>query len=170
MKGFLTPERLTPALLAGAFGGLVVWFFGASLWWAVPIGAVVAAVVLAWRAMPALEEPRWPSRAPEHAIGGRDDVQLLGWAIAGKNGRVQPRAVDRARALAAERLAPYGLGLDAASDRDRVVALLGEHCYATLHARDVMRMPAQRDLLACLDALDALRPDPSNDRAPSRGK
>jgi hypothetical protein len=156
MNALWSRKNLAPAIVVGLFIGAAIWYAGASPWWAVVIGLVAAAVVLVWRALPKLEEPLWPRRAPETAIGGRDDVQLLGWAVAGKRGRVQPRAIDRARAVAQARLDRRGLDLDAASDRDRVVALIGEQSYRTLHAANVASMPTQSALLSCLDALDRL--------------
>jgi hypothetical protein len=151
-----TRAHLAPAIAVGILAGGAVWYFGASPWWAAPVGVVAAALVFVWRALPKLEEPLWPNRLPETAIGGRDDVQLLGWAIAGKHGRVQPRAIDRARTLAGERLRRRRLDLDDPADRERVVALIGERAYETLHAANVANMPSQRDFLACLDALDRL--------------
>lgn len=156
MSALWSSKNLAPAIVVGVLIGAAVWYAGASPWWAVVIGLVAAAVVLVWRSLPKLEEPLWPNRAPETAIGGRDDVQLLGWAVAGKRGRVQPRAIDRVRAIAQVRLEPRGLDLDAASDRDRIVALIGEPNYRTLHAANVASMPTQSALLACLDALDRL--------------
>ncbi|MCL2515042.1 MAG: hypothetical protein FWD85_07420 [Microbacteriaceae bacterium] len=158
MRRLWTGSRLAPAIIVGLLAGGAVWYFGASPWWAAPVGIVAAAGVFVWRALPHIEDPVWPSRLPETAVGARDDVQLLGWAIAGRRGRVQPRAVDRVRHLAAQRLERHRLDLDAASDRDRVVALIGEPAYLTLHASNVATMPSQRELLACLDALDRLDP------------
>jgi len=149
------PVRLAGPIVVGVLIGGGVWFFGAALWWAVAFALLAAALTYGWRALPQLETPIWPQRAPETSVGGRDDVQVLGWAFAGKRGKVQSRAVDRARAIARDRLSFYGLDLDEESDRDRVIALLGRRTYATLHT-NVTNMPSQSALLACLDALDAL--------------
>ena len=149
--------HLAAPIVVGVLVGAGIWFFDGSPWWAVAIAVLAAAFTLGWRALPRLEEPLWPKRAPETSVGGRDDVQVLGWAFTGKRGRVQARAVDRARAVARGRLAFYRLDLDAASDRDRVIALIGGRPYATLHS-NVTNMPTQGALLACLDALDRLGP------------
>lgn len=148
-------RRLAAPIVTGVIVGLALWYFGASPWWAIAVALLTAALVFGWRALPQLESPIWPQRAPETNAGGRDDVQVLGWAFAGKRGRVQSRAVDRARAIARTRLAFYGLDLDEVSDRERVIALIGKRAYATLHS-NVATMPSQNALLACLDALDRL--------------
>lgn len=158
----MTPRRrirLTAPIVVGVLVGFAVWYFGGSPWWATAFALLTAALILGWRAMPELEAPIWPPRAPETNVGGRDDVQVLGWAFAGKRGRVQSRAVERARAIARDRLSFYGLDLDAESDRERVVALIGRRPYATLHT-NVANMPSQGALLACLDALEGLTAHP----------
>jgi hypothetical protein len=147
--------RITAPIVVGVLIGLALWYFGTSVWWAIAVALLTAALVFGWRAMPQLEEPIWPQRAPDTNAGGRDDVQVLGWAFAGKHGRVQARAVDRTRAIARDRLSFYGLDLDEASDRERVIALIGAKPYATLHS-NVANMPSQSALLRCLDALDRL--------------
>lgn len=147
--------RLTGPIVLGLLVGLGVWYFNGALWWAAALALLTAAFAVGWRAMPNLEGPIWPQRPPEANVGGRDEVQVLGWAFAGKRGKVQPRAVDRARAVARSRLALYGLDLDAASDREQIVSLIGKRPYATLHT-NVATMPSQNALLGCIDALDAL--------------
>jgi hypothetical protein len=153
MRPFTRSHVLAPSLAAGAIAGGGVWYFGASPWWAVAIGVVVAAAVALWRALPRLDEPIWPKRVPETTAGARDDVHVLGWAVADLKGRVQPRALERVRGIARGRLAQRGLDLDAASDRSRVEGLIGARAYATLHS-NVSNMPSQAALLATLDALD----------------
>ncbi|MFC4244652.1 hypothetical protein ACFOYW_14860 [Gryllotalpicola reticulitermitis] len=155
MRGLPQGVRLTAPIVVGVLAGAVSWYLGAALWWAVAFALLAAALTLGWRALPHIEGPIWPQRAPQKDVGGRDDVQVLGWALTGKRGRVQSRAVDRARTVARERLSFYGLDLDEASDRDRVIALIGARPYATLHS-NVANMPSQRAMLSCLDALDAL--------------
>ena len=142
-----------PAVLVGVIAGGAIWYFGAAVWWAFAIGLITAALVALWRGAPALEEPIWPKHRPEPAPGSRDDVHVLGWAVADLHGRVQQRALHRVRGIAGDRLAQRGLDLDAASDRSEIEALIGKRAYATLHA-NVASMPSQSALLACLDALD----------------
>jgi hypothetical protein len=155
MRALATSRVLVPTLLVGFVIGGIVWFLGAPLWWGVASGLVAAAAIALWRAMPRLEEPVWSRRLPEAVPGSRDDVLVLGWAIADLRGHVQPRALERVRAVARERLAQRGLDLDAASDRGEIEALLGKRAYAALHS-SISNMPGQTALLACLDALDRL--------------
>jgi hypothetical protein len=147
--------RVAAPIVVGAVVGLGLWYFGTSVWWAAAVALLAAALVFGWRSLPQLEEGAWPPRAPETNVGARDDVQVLGWAFAGKRGRVHARALERARSIARDRLSFYGLDLDEASDRERVVALIGARPYATLHS-NVASTPSQSALLACLDALDRL--------------
>ncbi|GAA4172749.1 hypothetical protein GCM10022287_14150 [Gryllotalpicola koreensis] len=147
---------LGPAVAVGVIVGVAVWFFGASPWWAVALALVGAAAIALWRAMPGLEEPIWPKREPETGPGARDDVHVLGWAVADLRGHVQLRALDRVRAVARDRLAQRGLDLDAESDRAAIESLLGTRAYRTLHS-NVSSMPSQSALLACLDALDRVK-------------
>lgn len=155
MRELVRSEVLGPSLLGGIVIGVATWFFGASPWWGVAVGVVVAAAIAMWRALPDLEEPIWPKRVPETAPGVRDDVHVLGWAIADLKGRVQPRALEKVRVVARGRLSPRGLDLDAASDRAGIEALIGSRAYATLHS-NVSSMPTQAALLATLDALDRI--------------
>lgn len=146
---------IAPAILVGVVAGAAIWFFGAGAWWGCAVGAIAAALVALWRAAPALEEPLWPKHRPEAAAGSRDDVHVLGWAVADLHGHVQQRAYSRVREVARDRLTPLGLDLDAASDRTEIEARIGKRAYATLHA-NVSSMPSQSALLACLDALDGI--------------
>jgi len=139
----------------GLLAGAAMWVIGASAWFAALLGAAVLGTVVVWRSLPQLEEPIWPKHETVRGLGARDDVLVLGWAAAGRRGRVQSRAVQKARAIAAERLARRGLDLDEASDRDPVVALIGAQAYGVLHST-VSSMPSQGALLSCLDALERL--------------
>jgi len=156
MRALAWGRVVVPAALVGVLAAGLAWFFGAVGWWAAAAGLVAAAAIAVWRAAPRLEEPVWPKREPESSPGARDDVHVLGWAISDLRGHVQPRALDRVRAVARDRLAPRGLQLDAASDRDAVEAVIGTRAYATLHS-NVASMPSQAALLACLDALEQLK-------------
>jgi hypothetical protein len=147
---------LAPAVVVAVLVGAVVWYFGAPVPWSVAAALVAGAVIALWRAAPTLEQPIWPKRDPESAPGARDDVLVLGWAVADLRGHVQLRAYDRVRTVARDRLAQRGLDLDAASDAPEIEALIGRRAYATLHS-NVARMPSQAALLACLDALDQLK-------------
>jgi hypothetical protein len=145
-----------PAVAVGVIVGGAIWFFGGSPWWAVALALVAAAVIALWRAMPGLEEPVWPKREAETGPGARDDVHVLGWAVADLRGHVQQRALDRVRSVARDRLAQRGLDLDAESDRAAIESLIGARAYRTLHS-NVSSMPSQSALLACLDALDRVK-------------
>jgi hypothetical protein len=153
MRGLTRGRVLGPAIVGGAVAGLAVWYFGAPVWWGIAIALVVAAAIVLWRGHPGLEQPIWPKRTPETVPGARDDVQVLGWAVADLRGHVQPRALERVRGVARGRLAQRGLDLDKASDRPHIEALIGARAYATLHS-NVSNMPSQAALLASLDALD----------------
>ncbi|AYG04886.1 hypothetical protein [Gryllotalpicola protaetiae] len=155
MSALVRGRVLGPAVLVGVIAGAAIWFFGAGPWWGFTIGMVAAALVAVWRAAPSLEEPIWPKHRPEPADGSRDDVHVLGWAVADLHGHVQQRAFHRVREVARNRLAQRGLDLDAASDRSEIEALIGKRAYATLHA-NVSSMPSQSAVLACLDALDGI--------------
>ncbi|GAA4154996.1 hypothetical protein GCM10022286_03370 [Gryllotalpicola daejeonensis] len=153
MKKLLSLRVLAPSVALGVIAGVVLWFVGAPGWWAVATGLVAAAAIALWRGHPSLEEPIWGKLTGERGRGARDDVQVLGWAVADLRGHIQPRALERVRGVARDRLAQRGLDLDAASDRPAIEALIGRRAYATLHS-DVAHMPSQAALLASLDALD----------------
>jgi len=156
VSALLRGRVLAPAIVVGVLVGAVVWFFGAQVAWSIAAALVAAAVIALWRAAPTLEEPIWPKRDPETAPGARDDVLVLGWAVADLRGHVQLRAYERVRAVARDRLAQRGLDLDQASDARDVEALIGKRAYATLHS-NVSHMPSQAALLGCLDALDQMK-------------
>ncbi|WP_033209126.1 hypothetical protein [Gryllotalpicola ginsengisoli] len=155
MRGVLTRGRIAGAAVVGVLVGVGAWYFGAEWGYGVLVGAAAAAGVAAWAAAPQPEHPIWPRPEATMPPGGRDDVLMLSWVLTARRGRVQLRAVQRVRGIAAERLARRGLELDAASDRPAVVALLGERAYATLHST-VNDTITQTALLGCIDAVDAL--------------
>jgi hypothetical protein len=156
VRALARPRVLAPAIVVAVIAAAGLWFFGAQLSWSLGAGLVAGAATALWRVRPRLEEPIWPKRAPEAVPGARDDVVVLGWAVADLRGHVQPRAFERVRAVARDRLAQRGLDLDAASDAREVEALVGKRVYATLHS-NVAHMPNQAALLACLDALERMK-------------
>lgn len=148
-------QLIAAASLTAIVVGPLCWLQGAELWLAIAIAVVASAIVVLCCALPRLQAPAWRLPAPEAAPGAREDVQLLGLVVSTLGGRAQPKALERVRAVAHDRLLPHALDLDSPADRDRVVALIGDPAYVTLHSK-VTHMPTQDELLACLDALDRI--------------
>jgi hypothetical protein len=146
------------ALVAAVLVAALCWYFGADLWHSVLLGGVITTVGSISLAGTPARDPSvtgWRDRPSSSRQGARSEVAELSWSLrTNYAGRVDIRAVLRARQLARRRLAPYQVDLNDPADRPRVEALIGTRAYAVLVRRE--RRPTLRSLVHCLDALDAL--------------
>jgi hypothetical protein len=160
------PERRVTilALIAAVLVAAICWYFGTDVWHAVLLGSVLTTVGLiilvgtAERDLGAgdrdLGTTSWQGGPRPNRDGARSEVAELSWSLRTSYGRVDSRAVSRARQLARHRLALHQLDLNEPGNRAAVEGLIGRSAYAVLVRRE--RRPSLRSLLHCLDALDAL--------------
>jgi phage shock protein PspC (stress-responsive transcriptional regulator) len=156
------PLRIRLLLLPAAAGVLagLAWYIGMDLWHACVIAAVVLALGLLWLTVPDSPPGVWPREESAKDEGTRHDVTRLSWSLRTRRGRVRADALTRIRLLSAGRLAPYGIDMDDAHDRDALVRLIGERAYRTLRPTP-QRLPYFHDIERCLDALSGLVPPDS---------
>jgi hypothetical protein len=163
MAGFLRAlnRRATiRILLTALLIATVCWYFGADVWHSILIGG--ALTTLGSIGSIANDEPDfgntgWQSDRPANRHGARRDVAQLSWSLQGSYGRVGSAAVQHAKRLARQRLAPYQLDLLEPADRPGIEQMIGHRAYAVL-VRGERRPPFLRSFIHCLDALDALDP------------
>jgi hypothetical protein len=163
MAGFLqalnrraTIRILLTALLIAA----VCWYFGADVWHSILIGGALGTlglIGLIANDEPDLANTSWRSDNRSNPQGARRDVVQLSWSLQGSYGRVGSGAVQHAKRLARQRLAPYQLDLLDPADRPGIEQMIGHRAYAVL-VRGERRPPFLRSFVHCLDALDALDP------------
>jgi hypothetical protein len=162
-RGFLGLVRLPPrrvtiwAVIVAVLVAAVCWYFGADLWHSVLLGSVLTTVgLITMVGTPdrAIANTDWRGDAGTNRVGSRGEVAELSWSLRTSYGRVDNKAVSRARQLARRRLALRQLDLNDPADRPAIEALIGRSTYAILVTRE--RRPLLRSLLHCLDALDAL--------------
>ncbi|MCB7137505.1 hypothetical protein [Cellulosimicrobium marinum] len=139
---------------------------GASPAHAAGYGAVVLSAVWLWYGNGYTGDATWPRLPAPQRHGARRDVSDLGWAILGKDGRVNDRAARRTVALVDHQLARHGLRTDAAAPDAvaRLTPLLGAHAARTLHtfAQGGDR-PTPHDLETWIDAVDRLATTPPDE-------
>ena len=160
------PERRVTmlALIVAALVAAVCWYFGADAWHSVLLGSVLTTVGLislvgtAERDLGAADRDvgttAWRGGPRPNRDGARSEVAELSWSLRTSYGRVDNRAVSRARQLARHRLAVHQIDLNDPGDRGAVEGLIGRSAYAVLVRSE--RRPSLRSLLHCLDALDSL--------------
>lgn len=125
-------RRAWPAIAAAgavALAGGVVMLDALS---AVAVGLAVAGVGLVLQRLGAADEPWRGELAPPERQGERREAMELTWALAGRDGRVGPRALRQVQGIAAHRLRRHGLSLESADDEAAVRALVGRRALATL--------------------------------------
>jgi hypothetical protein len=148
------------ALIVVVVVAAVCWYFGADVWHSVLLGGVLTTVgVISLVGIPARDPSvtEWRAAPSHNREGARGEVAELSWSLrTSYGGRVDIRAVSRARQIARRRLALHQLDLNDPADRPGVEALIGSSAYAVLVRRE--RRPTLRSLLHCLDALDTLSP------------
>ncbi len=147
------------ALMAAVIA-LVCWYFGASAWHAIALGA---AITVAWLAADAAAsaagggEPAWRPLRRGSADGARRDVDSLAWSLRGGLGGVGLAAERELRQVARHRLALEGLDLGDPAQRGAIERRIGASAYRALTRRRWGRLRLA-SLARVLDALDALNP------------
>ncbi len=148
------PVAVVALVVAGLTRVLLLDWIGA-----VTIGLGVAVLgLVVQRLDPAGEPWRWLPERPPRA-GERREALLLTWALAGRDGRVGPRALQRVQQVGAHRLARHGLDLASPADTAALRALIGPRALATLRcAREPW--PRLGDIDRTVAALDRIGPGP----------
>lgn len=147
----------------------------------VPHAAVLVVLVVAASLVAAQphRDDGWPRPPAEDRPGGRKDLSELAWAAFNRDGLVTERVLQRARRIAARRLATRGIlwdgrldgGLagwgrderDAAEHHERAAGLLGAELLAAL---STARAVTPRTLESWFHALDRLGEAPDTQGAP----
>ncbi len=164
---FLPPRRVRTIVMLSlsVVTAAICWYVGMDVAHAIAIAMVIAAVGFTWIAVPEHALPEWAEEELRTADGVRFDVMRLSWMLRSRGRTIQTGGLRRAREIAKERVARFGLDLDDPADRTGIESLIGQGAYATLWPT-ADRMPRLNELVRCLDALDRL--DPSASARPAR--
>jgi hypothetical protein len=151
----------------------ICWYLGANVWHSILLGS---AITVAWiagvagTAYPEIRDLGW--RHGDRAVnkGSRNDVATLAWSLRNAWGYVGRAAEWRMREVARHRLALEGLNLNDPADGPAIERRIGRPVYKVLMRNIQKRRLRRRELLHCLDALDALNPShyPSPQPRPRR--
>ncbi|SDT28320.1 hypothetical protein [Microlunatus soli] len=129
-RGRTVAVLVIAALVIPAIGWLIL---GLPPLQAMLIGALGAGVAALIRFPPDGYDASFPEPpAPIRDRGARREAFRLSWNVAGREDRVGSTLIARLQEIAARRLIDHGLRLDDPSDRDRVIALVGQQPYKIL--------------------------------------
>lgn len=143
---------------AGFLVGVICWYFGLDAWRAILSGCSVTAagwVLSSGSSAPDSRHLGWRSGRRARQRGSRSDVASLSSSLHAGWGYVDPVAQERLQSLARRQLLLVeGLDLDRADQRSAIERRIGAESYGVLTGGQG-RMPTLRELISCLDALDA---------------
>lgn len=172
----LSALRLPPVLRPFAVGAgvaVVLLLIGLEPVGALALAGVAVVVVSVWRVLDTGARAPWPQPRTEESDGVRRDVASLSWTFVGREGRVSEAAVRQLRGVADRRLArvdaavPGGVaaavrGTAPPETTARARELLGDRAWRVLTSRGG-DMPRLREVVHCIDRLEALVPDRTTD-------
>lgn len=176
------PPAVRPDLrpVAAAVGiGLASAVLGLRAGDALLIGMAVLGLGAVWVSLSAGRSYAWAESLAEETDGTRQEVYVLTWSFARRDGPVSEAGVRRLREVTARRLArnglpgvvlatpPPGTDLDPGQEllRQRARELLGDRAWATVSGRGGW-LPSLDDVSHCVDVLERLAPD-AGERAPT---